>query len=405
MYHKADFRIHGHKYKRCFCPSWKDKFLWLQYKDGCMYCTYCLETNKHNSYTSGCQNFRTSDIQKHSKSRDHRSATEAYAMKLSGATVPAGFYRLTTEHEQAIVSAMRNVYWLSKEDVASLKYNSLNKLVELQGCECIRNLYVGENAKYTSPEVVKEMQEVLSQCIKSDIRDEIQKSPYFSIMIDESTDVSTTKALIVYAHLLVDGVRKTRFLADVKLGDCDAVSIEGALEGVLEDYGLNYNSCFGFSSDGASVMTGHENGVAALIKRKNSYLISVHCAAHRLALASSQAADKVEVIAQYQKSLSIIYSYFCHSCVHTEQLAAIQRVLEDPEIRIKRLYQVRWLSFDIAVDAVLRSLQSLMMFFEHAANKGDPTAVGIHSCITTYKFLGLTHLIKDNSQRSSFELA
>ena len=90
---------------------------------------------------------------------------------------------------------MRNVYWLSKEDVDSLKYNSLNKLVELQGYESIRNLYVSENAKYTSPEVVKEMQEVLSQCIKSDIRDEIQKSPCFSIMIDESTDVSTTKAL------------------------------------------------------------------------------------------------------------------------------------------------------------------------------------------------------------------
>ena len=121
---------------------------------------------------------------------------------------------MTTEREQAIACAMRNVYWLSKEDVPSLKYNSLNKLVELQGCESIRNLYVGENAKYTSPEV---MQEVLSQCIKSDIRDEIQKSPCFSIMIDESTDVSTTKALIVYAHLLhvVDGVRKTRFLADV----------------------------------------------------------------------------------------------------------------------------------------------------------------------------------------------
>ena len=132
------------KYKRCFCPSWKGKFMWLQYKDGSMYCTYCLETNKHNSYTSGCQNFRTSDIQKHSKSRDHCSATEVYAMKLSG-----------------------------------------------------------------------------------------------------------------------------------------------------------------------------------------------------------------------------------------------------------YIYQVRWLSFDIAVDAVLRSLKSLMMFFEHAANEGDPTAVGIHSCITTYKFLALTHLIKD----------
>ena len=53
-------------------------------------------------------------------------------------------------------------------------------------------------------------------------------------------------------------------------------------------------------------MTGRENGVAALIKRKNSYFISVHCAAHRLALASLQAADKVEVIAQYQKSLCLL---------------------------------------------------------------------------------------------------
>ena len=41
---------------------------------------------------------------------------------------------------------------------------SLNNLVELQGCEIISNMYVGKSAKYTNPEVVKEMQEVLSQC-------------------------------------------------------------------------------------------------------------------------------------------------------------------------------------------------------------------------------------------------
>lgn len=62
---------------------------------------------------------------------------------------------------------------------------------------------------------------------------------------------------------------------------------------------------------------------------------------------------------------------------------------------MKRLYQVRWLSFDITVDAVLRSLPSLMTFFEHAAEEGDATAIGIHSCITTYKFIALTHIIKD----------
>ena len=113
---------------------------------------------------SELQNLRhTCTCTKHSKSQHHHSATEAYAMKSSGATVPARFYRLTNEHEQ--VNRLLYLYekqLLAFKDVASLKYNSLNKLVELQRCEStsIRNRYVGENAKYTIPEVVKEMKEV-----------------------------------------------------------------------------------------------------------------------------------------------------------------------------------------------------------------------------------------------------
>ena len=78
-------------------------------------------------------------------------------MKTSGATVTASLRRLTTINEEAVLAALRNIYWLAKEDVASLKYNSLNELTKLQGCDSISHLYVGENAKYTSPEVVKEI--------------------------------------------------------------------------------------------------------------------------------------------------------------------------------------------------------------------------------------------------------
>ena len=88
-------------------------------------------------------------------------------------------------------------------------------------------------------------------------------------MINESTDVSTTKALMVYAHLIVNGTRKTRFLADVKLTQCDATAIEESLSDVIKDYDLNYSSCFGFGSDGANVMTGCDNGMATLLKHKN----------------------------------------------------------------------------------------------------------------------------------------
>ena len=153
------------KYKRSFCSSWKEKFMWLEYDGQAMYCTYCKDAKKSNSYTSGCCNFRITDVQKHASGRDHRAAVEAYAMKVSGVTVTAGFQRINTEREEAVIAALKNVYWLAKEDISSMKYNSLNSLVKLQGCDQIEYLYVSENAKYTSPDVVKEMQGVLSKCI------------------------------------------------------------------------------------------------------------------------------------------------------------------------------------------------------------------------------------------------
>ena len=85
-------------------------------------------------------------------------------MKTSGETITGAFSRMTSLNEEAVVAAMRNIYWLAKEDIASLKYNYL---------------YVRENAKYNSPEVVKEMVFAISQCIKNDIQQELQQSPFY----------------------------------------------------------------------------------------------------------------------------------------------------------------------------------------------------------------------------------
>ena len=127
-------------------------------------------------------------------------------------------------------------------------------------------------------------------------------------------------------------------MADIQLSQCDASAIVAAISKVLEeDYDVKINKCFGFGSDGASVMIGCQNGVAAILKKENPYLIAIHCAAHRLALASSQAATGISVIVQYRKTLSAIYSHFSHSTVHTQELLTVQKVLDEPEIKIKKL--------------------------------------------------------------------
>ena len=146
------------------------------------------------------------------------------------------------------------------------------------------------------------MQQSISQCIKRDVQEEVEKSPLQGIMVDESTDVSTTKAFILYSHHSPLS-RKTRFLAEVKLDQCDALHIVEAIEHVLKDYNLDSKKCLGFGSDGASVVTGKDNGVAAMMKRSNPYLISVTV---QHIIYSSQAAELVNVLSQYQRSLSAI---------------------------------------------------------------------------------------------------
>ena len=52
------------------------------------------------------------------------------------------------------------------------------------------------------------------------------------------------------------------------------------------------NKLFGMATDGVSVMVGEHSGVTRRMKNKNPFILSAHCIAHRLSLASGQAADR-----------------------------------------------------------------------------------------------------------------
>lgn len=115
--------------------------------------------------------------------------------------------------------------------------------------------------------------------------------------------------------------------------------LTSVIKEVINDYGLPSFKCVGFGSDGASVMVGRENGVAALMKQENLYLISIHCAAHRLAQASSQAAEGIAVMLLLDtRKPCLLSSHFSCSSIHAEQLLVVQQVLQEPEIK---LFEVR----------------------------------------------------------------
>ena len=142
---------------------------------------------------------------------------------------------------------------------------------------------------------------------------------------------------------------------------------------------ISLDKLCGIATDGASAMVGCRTGVTTQLKGKNPGLLSIHCIAHWLALASGQAADSVPYIKQYQLYVNI-YKYFHYSTTHMHKLKEIQSLLQQAERRFHQIFHTRWLSFEGAVVASLDPLYSVLI----EDSSLDPTAIGIrHHCLST----------------------
>ena len=62
---------------------------------------------------------------------------------------------------------------------------------------------------------------------------------------------------------------------------------------ILKEKDLPIINLIALSIDGVSTMIRRKNGLVTLFIKDNSFIISEYCASHRLALASSQAANSV----------------------------------------------------------------------------------------------------------------
>ena len=213
-------------------------------------------------------------------------------------------------------------------------YASMLEAVKFMGCDQLRHLDHGQNAKYTSHGITEEFLKVLGNQISQAQLEDLLKSPFYSIMIDESTDMSVINEMVVYARYIdSSALVKTAFLKIVELRNGSADTIEEALLAYLSDNSIPISGLVGFGSDGAAVMTGRLSGVATRLKRRQPILTSIHCVAHRLALAVGQAGEKVPFLSNtFKPTLRQLFNFYENSSVRMSGLKAIEQILELPRV-------------------------------------------------------------------------
>ena len=96
-----------------------------------------------------------------------------------------------------------------------------------------------------------------------------------------------------------------------------------------DDINIDINKIRGIGIDGASTMMGCRNDVVAQLKRITPSAIGVHCAAHRLNLASSQAGESIPYINKFNVIIRQLFDFYANSAVCTARLEAIQSFIQE----------------------------------------------------------------------------
>ena len=97
----------------------------------------------------------------------------------------------------------------------------------------------------------------------------------------------------------------------------------------------------------------------------------------------------------YQGILESLFYYFKKSPKRCEEIQSIQALLKEPTLKNREVHKVRWLSFYQALEAVYRTLDSLLTLFSSKEKEKDPKAEGLKKKIGQDFFISTTYSMMD----------
>ncbi|XP_078435702.1 uncharacterized protein LOC144706581 [Wolffia australiana] len=335
---------------RSFSTSWFQRFAWLEYSiaNDIAFCFVCYlfspskQTARSSSQfiTGGFKRWKSAleknkGLIQHNNLIDHTDAI-ATMEKRKAKVLPCILSRLDGDQKSAqaaqVVATAKVVLHLALQGLAfrshQESHESLNRGNFLETLDFL--VYndsdlrksitcLPKNAKYTSPDVQKEMTKAAVDIVRRMMREELGDG-YFCLVVDEAS---------VDQH----GEIRERFASAIHLEDTRSETLFQHLLGFVHYFGLDIKRLRGQAYDGASNMRGEFNGLQALVRSHVSFAFYVHCFTHRLNLVIVAVATEVHSIAQLFCWVQQIFNICGASCKRNDALRSshaefIQKAIE-----------------------------------------------------------------------------
>ncbi|XP_062113583.1 uncharacterized protein LOC133824645 [Humulus lupulus] len=272
-----------------------------------------------------------------------------------------------------------------------------------------------ENLRLTSPRIQKD---IVNACAIEtiDVIIKYMGDAVFSILVDESRDVSMKEQMVVmFRYVDKRGYVIERFIGIEHVPNTTAISLKIAIDKLFSKHGLSISRLRGQGYDGASNMSGEFNGLKSSIMKENECASFVHCFAHQLQFALMGVAQKHDLIGTFLTVVSNVVNIVEASSKRRDILREkqAQKVIEalksgqlssgkglNQENGIKRPCDTRWgshfgtlVSFTIMFSSILDVLEEITN--DSLNNDQKYEASIMLQVVQSYDFVFSFHLVKN----------
>ena len=316
----------------------------------CKYCRTILKAHKK-------------DLLKHKNTTKHNKAVAQEKSAKSSKPLPYTFKPVLPEKTK--ISELKIAAFIAEHSAIQTVDHLINIIPELDASSvALRNL------KLHRTKCAMLIKNVLGPVMLSDLVEEIGDFP-FSIIIDESTDLTTQKVLCVMLRFFSLRSRQivTTFYRLIKLVECDAKTVHDAIKNQMKKDGLKIENMVGIGVDGASVMVGKHNSVTALFKQEIQDLVIIKCVCHSLHLCAEKAAETLP--RQLEFLVRECHNWFSYSSKRLEKYKKLYEAINgnrSPK-KIQGLSGTRWLSRYEAICTILEQWDELKLLFSLAKSE------------------------------------
>ncbi|XP_078371338.1 zinc finger MYM-type protein 1-like [Oculina patagonica] len=317
---------------RSFQSGWFDRHPWLHYVESidAVFCHTCIKAVTNNLISSGNADYvftrygyknwksateKNKGFRKHETSASHKEAVARYISTPAEVIGDVG-EMLCSQHAEekmksrkVLLAILGNIRYLARQalplrgnwnlETGSEENSNFYQLLKLRAEENseILDWLRRKDDKYTSPVIQNEILEAIALCMLREISENIQNATFFTIMADETADISNKEQLVVCIRWVDENFAVHEdFIGMYPVERTTADHIVAVLKNCLISMHLSIENARGQCYDGASTMAGEKSGVAAQIKALNNKCLYTHCYGHALNLAVSDANKSVKCI-------------------------------------------------------------------------------------------------------------